>query len=185
MYRQHHDTRRLRLRSIFRKRDDDHCGRSAWPARARYGVGATLLDVAVKRWEGFTKKARSSPSAGSRGAMWRRRANPEERSTPGARELLPLAHAGRLSPQWRPCSGHLGTTHDAISVKWDDRDNCPGCASGCFDQSGSSSDGVHYLLFEVKRACNSDLNVWSGRASQEVFVELAVNGLASMYPAFD
>jgi hypothetical protein len=29
----------------------------------------------------------------------------------------------------------------------------------------------------------SDPNVWSGRASQEVLVELAVNGLASMYPA--
>src|SRR5258708_15615558 len=28
-----------------------------------------------------------------------------------------------------------------------------------------------------------DPNVWSGRASQEVFVELAVSGLASMYPA--
>src|SRR5436190_3312167 len=28
-------------------------------------------------------------------------------------------------------------------------------------------------------------DVWSGRASQEVFVELAVSGLASMYPAFD
>ena len=31
----------------------------------------------------------------------------------------------------------------------------------------------------------SDPNVWSGRASQEDFVELAVSGLASMYPAFD
>ena len=29
-----------------------------------------------------------------------------------------------------------------------------------------------------------DPNVWSGRASQEVFVELVVSGLASMYPAF-
>ena len=28
-----------------------------------------------------------------------------------------------------------------------------------------------------------DPNVWSGRASQEVFVELVVSGLASMYPA--
>src|SRR5229473_2924889 len=27
--------------------------------------------------------------------------------------------------------------------------------------------------------------VWSGRASQEVFVEVAVSGLASMYPASD
>jgi hypothetical protein len=31
----------------------------------------------------------------------------------------------------------------------------------------------------------NDPNVWSGRALQEVFVELAVSGLASMYPAFD
>jgi len=30
----------------------------------------------------------------------------------------------------------------------------------------------------------SDLNVWSGRALQENFVELAVSDLASMYPAF-
>ena len=30
-----------------------------------------------------------------------------------------------------------------------------------------------------------DPDVWSGRASQEAFVELAVSGLASMYPAFD
>jgi hypothetical protein len=31
----------------------------------------------------------------------------------------------------------------------------------------------------------NDPNVWSGRALQEIFVELAVSGLASMYPAFD
>jgi hypothetical protein len=30
-----------------------------------------------------------------------------------------------------------------------------------------------------------DPNVWSGRALQENFVELAVSGLASMYPASD
>jgi hypothetical protein len=30
-----------------------------------------------------------------------------------------------------------------------------------------------------------DPNVWSGRALQEGFAELAVSGLASMYPAFD
>jgi hypothetical protein len=38
----------------------------------------------------------------------------------------------------------------------------------------------------VRRAATSDFDpdVWSGRASQEVFVELAVGGLASMYPAF-
>ena len=30
-----------------------------------------------------------------------------------------------------------------------------------------------------------DPNVWSGRALQEDFAELAVSGLASMYPAFD
>src|SRR6266850_3219128 len=31
----------------------------------------------------------------------------------------------------------------------------------------------------------SDPNVWSGRALQVDFAELAVGGLASMYPAFD
>src|SRR5580693_3653818 len=30
-----------------------------------------------------------------------------------------------------------------------------------------------------------DPNVWSGRALQEVFVDLVVSGLASMYPASD
>src|SRR5207244_6999912 len=30
-----------------------------------------------------------------------------------------------------------------------------------------------------------DPHVWSGRASKEVFVEVAVSGLASMYPASD
>jgi hypothetical protein len=30
-----------------------------------------------------------------------------------------------------------------------------------------------------------DPNVWSGRALQEGFVDLAVSGLASMYPVFD
>jgi hypothetical protein len=30
-----------------------------------------------------------------------------------------------------------------------------------------------------------DPNVWSGRALQEDFAELAVSGLASMYPASD
>jgi hypothetical protein len=30
-----------------------------------------------------------------------------------------------------------------------------------------------------------DPNVWSGRALQADFAELAVSGLASMYPAFD
>jgi hypothetical protein len=45
-------------------------------------------------------------------------------------------------------------------------------------------------LLEGERTCGGhreidaiDPNVWSGRASQEVFVELAVSGLASMYPA--
>jgi hypothetical protein len=36
-----------------------------------------------------------------------------------------------------------------------------------------------------ERITESDPNVWSGRALQEVFVDLAVSGLASMYPAFD
>src|ERR1700722_1245327 len=39
-------------------------------------------------------------------------------------------------------------------------------------------------LAEAQNVAN-DPNVWSGRASQVDFVELAVNGLASMYPAFD
>jgi hypothetical protein len=47
------------------------------------------------------------------------------------------------------------------------------------------------LLREERKsyACSEfsqfDLNVWSGRVSQEVFVELAVGGRASIYPAFD
>lgn len=49
-----------------------------------------------------------------------------------------------------------------------------------------------WSLSELERTCRRhhgmdaiDPNVWSGRASQEVFVELVVSGLASMYPAFD
>jgi hypothetical protein len=36
-----------------------------------------------------------------------------------------------------------------------------------------------------ERITESDPDVWSGRELQEVFVDLAVSGLASMYPAFD
>src|SRR5437762_13827342 len=36
----------------------------------------------------------------------------------------------------------------------------------------------------AKAPSTRDPNVWSGRAVQEDFVELAVSGLASMYPAF-
>ncbi len=37
------------------------------------------------------------------------------------------------------------------------------------------------------RARNDEIDpdVWSGRALQEVFIDLAVSGLASMYPALD
>jgi hypothetical protein len=35
------------------------------------------------------------------------------------------------------------------------------------------------------RTSQFDPNVWSGRALQEDFAELAVSGLASMYPASD
>jgi hypothetical protein len=44
-------------------------------------------------------------------------------------------------------------------------------------ESGRVSDVTTWTEF--------DPNVWSGRASQEGFVELAVSGLASMYAAFD
>src|SRR5262249_5457917 len=37
--------------------------------------------------------------------------------------------------------------------------------------------------FQKKHVC--DPNVWSGRASQEVFIDLSACGLASMYPASD
>ena len=35
------------------------------------------------------------------------------------------------------------------------------------------------------KSVESDPNVWSGRALQENFADLAVSGLASMYPTFD
>jgi len=41
---------------------------------------------------------------------------------------------------------------------------------------------------DITNKCRNDAddpNVWSGRALQEDFNELAVSGLASMYPAFD
>ena len=48
-------------------------------------------------------------------------------------------------------------------------------------QRGRGHRGGHWANGPVV----NDPDVWSGRASQEDFVELAVSGLASMYPAFD
>ena len=57
---------------------------------------------------------------------------------------------------------------------------------------GPDRPGLRRLFLGAKptsllsvRTSQFDPNVWSGRALQEVFVELAVSGLASMYPAFD
>jgi hypothetical protein len=44
--------------------------------------------------------------------------------------------------------------------------------------------GVKQISHFLDRVSAYDPNVWSGRALQENFVELAVSGLASMYPAF-
>ena len=41
------------------------------------------------------------------------------------------------------------------------------------------------MLRRLKSHAAIDPHVWSGRASQVDFAELAVSGLASMYPAFD
>jgi hypothetical protein len=46
--------------------------------------------------------------------------------------------------------------------------------------SGGKAD-----LVRTRRDVANDPDVWSGRASQVDFEELAVSGLASMYPAFD
>jgi hypothetical protein len=51
------------------------------------------------------------------------------------------------------------------------------CVSSAFNSKADSPDVGRHLAF--------DPDVWSGRALQEGFVELAVSGLASMYPAFD
>ena len=40
-------------------------------------------------------------------------------------------------------------------------------------------------IADVAKSSQFDPNVWSGRALQEGFVELAMSGLASMYSAFD
>src|ERR1700722_17500508 len=45
--------------------------------------------------------------------------------------------------------------------------------------------GVGAKVVAYRCKLPDDLNVWSGRALQVDFVELAVSGLASMYPAFD
>jgi hypothetical protein len=42
----------------------------------------------------------------------------------------------------------------------------------------------HRAVLEPETSVAIDPYVWSGRALQENFVELAVSGLASMYPAF-
>jgi hypothetical protein len=49
-------------------------------------------------------------------------------------------------------------------------------AVGTFETRKYSADGQNDAI---------DPNVWSGRALQEDFAELAVSGLASMYPASD
>jgi hypothetical protein len=49
-------------------------------------------------------------------------------------------------------------------------------------QHYQENNGKHLLSW---RFSAFDPNVWSGRALQVDFAELAVSGLASMYPAFD
>jgi transposase len=44
--------------------------------------------------------------------------------------------------------------------------------------------GALAVILANSEPSTHDPNVWSGRALQENFVELAVGGLASMYPAF-
>jgi hypothetical protein len=41
------------------------------------------------------------------------------------------------------------------------------------------------IVLATRASSTHDPNVWSGRALQVDFAELAVGGLASMYPAFD
>ena len=59
-------------------------------------------------------------------------------------------------------------------------------------QSGRASRAGECLLLSEKQTSRGkaatsgfDPDVWSGRALQVDFAELAVSGLASMYPAFD
>jgi hypothetical protein len=47
-----------------------------------------------------------------------------------------------------------------------------------------SLSGVKRTWRGHRNSVTDDPNVWSGRALQENIVELAVSGLASMYPAF-
>src|SRR5664279_1200207 len=46
-------------------------------------------------------------------------------------------------------------------------------------------DSGHWPKLALNPSVVNDPNVWSGRALQVDFAELAVSGLASMYPAFD
>jgi hypothetical protein len=48
-----------------------------------------------------------------------------------------------------------------------------------------SLSGVNRAWYGQRISVENDPNVWSGRALQVDFAELAVSGLASMYPAFD
>ena len=67
-------------------------------------------------------------------------------------------------------TAHVNFDAPAILRKWPSRNN-----QRCTEGTG---------LDDGKNVAN-DPNVWSGRALQEVFVDLVVSGLASMYPAFD
>jgi hypothetical protein len=55
----------------------------------------------------------------------------------------------------------------------------------CVDRLSWLSNSGQWPALALNGSVANDPNVWSGRASQEVFVELAVSGLASMYPASD
>src|SRR5215475_9964198 len=67
--------------------------------------------------------------------------------------------------------------HARVSL-WPGPPNCSAAAIACF--LGKSGRPVTEHATAAR-----DPIVWSGRASQEVFIDLSACGLASMYPASD
>src|SRR5262245_29701520 len=52
-----------------------------------------------------------------------------------------------------------------------------------FDPNVWSGRASQEIFMELAASGLASMYVWSGRASQEIFMELAASGLASMYPA--
>src|SRR5713226_162811 len=103
--------------------------------------------------------------------------------TLGALALVEKHRLGEIPP------GLLFLPHPESRTSPPDQVRCKACGTyageGRFNTPLVRSPGWSGQSYHVLESTRLTRNVWSGRASQEVFVEVAVSGLASMYPASD